>query len=375
MTGLYVHIPFCKRRCSYCAFYSTTLLDLRQRYVDALIKSIATIDTIDTIETIYLGGGTPSQLTPRQLEQLFLSIYNRYKVSPLAEVTIECNPDDVTPSYAAALAKLPVNRVSMGAQTFSDQRLRLLNRRHTAAQVGQAVQHLRHAGFRNISIDLMYGFPDETLDDWQRDISSALALRPEHLSAYCLTIEEGTPLYKQAKEPSEELQRQMYYLLLDRLAAAGFEHYEISNWSLSPRPLQGERGLKSYRAVHNNNYWRGVPYLGLGPAAHSYDGRRRYWNVADLHEFLRRAEQGLSPVEDSELITGWTRYNDLVTVALRTCQGLDLNALSSEERLYCTNAARRFLDNGLLQLNGSHLALTRESLFISDMVMAELMKV
>ena len=296
-------------------------------------------------------------------------------MSSLAEVTIECNPDDVTPSYAAALAKLPVNRVSMGAQTFSDQRLRLLNRRHTAAQVGQAVQHLRHAGFRNISIDLMYGFPDETLDDWQRDISSALALQPEHLSAYCLTIEEGTPLYKQAKEPSEELQRQMYYLLLDRLAAAGFEHYEISNWSLSPRPLQGERGLKSYRAVHNNNYWRGVPYLGLGPAAHSYDGRRRYWNVADLHEFLRRAEQGLSPVEDSELITGWTRYNDLVTVALRTCQGLDLNALSPEERLYCTNAARRFLDDGQLQLNGSHLALTRESLFISDMVMAELMKV
>ena len=395
MAGLYIHIPFCKSRCIYCAFYSTTQLELRQQYVDALCKEMDTLPPGlpdgAPISTIYLGGGTPSQLTMPQLQQLFTYIYNRYRVAPGAEVTIECNPDDIAatspPSpavgglHAEALPQLGITRVSMGAQTFSDSRLRFLNRRHTAAQVPQAVSRLRQAGIRNISIDLMYGFPGETLHDWQRDIDAALALGVEHLSAYCLMVEEGTALYEQmSKEKREknndtddELERQMYEMLIDRLEAAGYEHYEISHWSLNPHPLQGERGLKSYRAIHNSNYWHDVPYIGLGAAAHSYDGQRRYWNVSDLQEYIRRVENGISPVEDSEAITGWTRYNDRLTVALRTCEGLDLATLSPEQRDYCTAAARRFLDDGLLRADSSHLILTRRGLFVSDMVISELM--
>ena len=388
MAGLYIHIPFCKSRCSYCAFYSTTLLELRQRYVNALCKELDSFEC--KLNTIYLGGGTPSQLSPAQLEQLFSHIAKVYPLPTLQErarggspeVTIECNPDDITVPYATVLSQLPINRVSMGAQTFNDERLRFLNRRHTSAQVTQAVERLRHAGITNISIDLMYGFPDETLADWEQDIDAVLSLGVPHISAYCLMLEEGTPLYETLKNKnerlnmgSEELERQMYELLMDKLATAGYEHYEISNWSLTPRPLQGERELKSYRSQHNSNYWKDVPYIGIGAAAHSYTGKKRSWNVADLKEYLRRMENDESPMEDYELIEGWTRYNDRITVALRTCEGLDLTTLPDEQRSYCMNNARRFLDDGLLREKDHHLVLTRKGLFVSDMVMSELMKV
>ena len=203
MAGLYIHIPFCKSRCIYCAFYSTTAHELRQRYVDALCREMEIHPFPEgmSIDTIYLGGGTPSQLTSHQLHQLFIYINKVYGQKPEAngqkpEITIEVNPDDVTPEFAATLSQLPINRVSMGAQTFDDERLRFLRRRHTAAQVPEAVRLLRDAGIRNISIDLMYGFPNETFDDWQHDIDAAVALDVEHLSAYCLSIEEGTPLYE-----------------------------------------------------------------------------------------------------------------------------------------------------------------------------------
>jgi oxygen-independent coproporphyrinogen-3 oxidase len=242
------------------------------------------------------------------------------------------------------------------------------------------VERLRAAGIRNISIDLMYGFPDETLADWEQDIDAVLSLGVPHISAYCLMLEEGTPLYETLKDErlnmgSEELERQMYELLMDKLEAAGYEHYEISNWSLTPRPLQGERELKSYRSLHNSNYWKDVPYIGIGAAAHSYTGKKRSWNIADLREYIRRMENDESPMEDYELIEGWTRYNDRITVALRTYEGLDLNTLPDEQRSYCMNNARRFLDDGLLREKDHHLVLTRKGLFVSDMVMSELMKV
>ena len=411
MAGIYIHIPFCKSRCSYCAFYSTTQLELRQRYVDALCKELSTLYTLhSTLNTLYIGGGTPSQLSPAQLEQLFSHLTKVYPLPSLqggagggsgwSEVTIECNPDDITVPYAAALSRLPINRVSMGAQTFDDQRLRFLNRRHTAAQIPLAVERLRQAGIRNISIDLMYGFPDETLSDWEYDIDRALALNVEHISAYCLMLEEGTPLYeklKMKKAPSdspggefksEELERQMYELLMDKLEAAGYEHYEISNWGLTPRPLQRERELKTYRSIHNSNYWNDTPYIGIGAAAHSYlpvgkppllgrfgGAGTRSWNISDLKEYIRRVENGESPMEDYELIEGWTRYNDRITVALRTCEGLDLTTLPDEQRDYCMKNASRFLDDGLLHEKAHHLVLTRKGLFVSDMIMSELMKV
>ena len=372
MAGIYIHIPFCASRCIYCAFYSTTSLDLRQKYVDAVCREVLMSCAYShDINTIYLGGGTPSQLTAAQLQQLFDALYIYNKVSPNAEVTIEVNPDDVSVEYAAVLQQLPVNRVSMGAQTFNDARLRFLRRRHTSQQVSEAVSRLRQAGIQNISVDLMYGFPGETLDDWERDISAALALGVEHLSAYCLSVEEGTPLHRmpQCVLPNEELVRAMYYLLKDRLESAGFEHYEISNFA---KP--------GFRSRHNSSYWTGVPYLGLGAAAHSFDGHTRSWNIADIHQYIEGIEHGERRFE-SEPIEGDTAYNDMLTVALRTREGLDLNKLSEKHSDYCLKTAQRYIDTGLLRLKAtpgqapSHLTLTREGLFVSDMIISDLMLV
>ena len=388
MAGIYIHIPFCRSRCIYCGFYSTTALDLRQRYVDALcremeIRSQRSEVRGERIETIYLGGGTPSQLTFDQLRQLFIYINKVYPLTPDSsplppEITIEMNPDDVTVEFAAVLHQLPINRVSMGIQTFDDQRLRFLRRRHTARQAIEAVSILRAVGIRNISIDLMYGFPGETLADWEADIEAALALNVEHLSAYCLMIEEGTPLHKMFTDdsllftdnyPDEEMERQMYEVLIDRLEAAGYEHYEISNFA---RP--------GFRSRHNSNYWNGTPYIGLGAAAHSYDIRSRSWNVADIRQYIEGMERG-ERIFEEELLEDDTRYNDIVTVALRTKEGIDLNTLSEKHREYCMKNARRYLNDGLLEIStiggaeSPTLHLTRRGLFVSDMVMSDLMMV
>ena len=403
MAGIYIHIPFCRSRCIYCGFYSTTALDLRQRYVDALCREMEIRGTghlisgqspdqgpVPPISTIYLGGGTPSQLTFDQLRQFFIYINKVYPLTSEREITIEVNPDDVTVEFAALLQQLPVNRVSMGIQTFDDQRLRFLHRRHTSRQAIEAVSILRAAGINNLSIDLMYGFPGETLSDWQSDIDSALALNVEHISAYCLMIEEGTPLHRMLKQHNgdcppceqrselqgdcpqcvdEETERQMYYTLIDRLTAAGYEHYEISNFA---RP--------GFRSRHNSSYWNGTPYIGLGAAAHSYDIHSRSWNIADINAYIEGIERGERLFEE-ELLDNDTRYNDAVTVGLRTCEGINLDTLPKKYRDYCMKNARRYLDDGLLELSvvgnltSPTLHLTRRGLFVSDMVMSDLMMI
>jgi len=364
MAGIYIHIPFCKSRCIYCAFYSTTDLRWRQRYVDAVCREwqLRSHELSTTATTVYFGGGTPSQLTPQQLQQLLTAL------PPSApEVTIEANPDDITPAYAAILSQLSINRVSMGAQTFDDQRLHFLHRRHTSGQVKEAVHHLRNAGIRNISIDLMYGFPGETLSDWERDIDVALTLDVEHISAYCLTVEKGTPLFYQMRNEqlemrngSEELERAMYERLIDKLEAAGYEHYEISNFA---KP--------GFRSRHNSSYWQDVPYIGLGAAAHSYDGKCRSWNVSDIRQYMDATERG-ERLFESETLDDDTHYNDRITVALRTREGLDLTTLSPKHRRYCLKEAQRFIDDGELRIDGNHLSLTRKGLFISDYIMSSL---
>lgn len=374
MIGIYIHIPFCRSRCIYCGFYSTTSLELRQRYVETVVKEIGIRSQETGVRSIYLGGGTPSQLTIPQLQQIFDAIYIYNKVEKDAEVTIEVNPDDVTETFAEGLATLPVNRVSMGAQTFDDVRLKFLHRRHTSSQVRKAVSLLRSAGISNISVDLMYGFPNETISDWEGDIDAAIALDVEHLSAYCLTIEEGTELWRWLSQkkgnpsceilPDEELERAMYEMLIDKSEAAGFEHYEISNFA---KP--------GFYSRHNSSYWDGTPYLGIGAAAHSYDGNTRSWNIADIHQYIEGMENG-KRIFESETLDADTRYNDMVTVALRTRDGLDLKRLSEDYRDYCLRNAQRFLDDGQLQVTQAQtLTLTRKGLFVSDMIMSELMKV
>lgn len=375
MAGLYIHIPFCASRCIYCGFYSTTRLDLRQQYVDALIRELVEVGKSkmlkdDSISTVYLGGGTPSQLTIPQLHQLFDAIYIYNKVASGAEVTIEMNPDDVSVPYADTLRQLGINRVSMGAQTFDDERLRWLNRRHTVAQVGQAVTILRAAGIRNISIDLMYGFPDETIDDFVRDIDEAIKLDVEHISAYCLMIEEGTELYRrygdkrvrEYDDSKEETERKMYELLIDKLTAAGYEHYEISNFA---RP--------GFRSRHNSSYWTGVPYIGLGAAAHSFDGHLRSWNVSDIRQYIAAVNRD-ERLNEEEVLSATDFYNERVMLGLRTCEGVDLSALSDDERNYCIQEAQPFLSDDILLLTDNRLVLTRKGLFVSDYVISSLMQ-
>lgn len=367
MAGLYIHIPFCKSRCLYCDFYSTTSLDMRQRYVDALCRELDLREK-SGVDTIYIGGGTPSQLSFEQLQQLLLYIYKVCDVSPDAEVTMEVNPNDVTTSFAQVLPQLPINRISMGAQTFNDSRLQFLRRRHTAAQVPLAVERLRQACIRNISVDLMYGFPNETLTEWDEDITSVLSLQVEHLSAYALQYEEGTPLYRllqrdEVSEVDDELSRSMYYRLKDRLADAGYEHYEISNFA-----------RKGFRSRHNSSYWNQTPYIGIGAAAHSFDGHNRQWNVADIRRYVEGKEKG-TPVSEQELLTPENHYNEVVMTALRTSEGLALDKLPLAYRDYCLKQSQAFIDSGLLKVENQHLVLSREGLFVSDMVMTELMHV
>lgn len=372
MAGIYIHIPFCKSRCIYCGFYSTTLLDLRKKYINAVCREMELRKNYirEPFSTIYLGGGTPSLLDEAELTKLFLYINNVYDVDRNAEITMECNPDDITPEFTNMLSHLPINRVSMGAQTFADSRLRLLHRRHNSDEVKHAVKLLREAGIKNISIDLMFGFPDESLSQWKEDISAALALNVEHISAYSLMYEEDTPLWKmldtgKVKEIDEELSLTMFKELVCQLTDAGYEHYEISNFA---RP--------GYRSRHNSSYWHQVPYIGLGAAAHSFDLNSRQWNVADLKLYIEEINNGIIPMEREELDND-TTFNDIITTALRTSDGIDLNALETRlgkrYRNTLISAAGKHLEQGLLEIRHDRLRLTAEGIFISDMVMSDLM--
>ena len=380
MTGLYIHIPFCESRCIYCGCYSTTSLNLRDEYVDALCKEMKMRPLSpspyrkDILSTIYLGGGTPSQLTGQQLIRLFSGIEKVYgkiaKLDNSMEITMECNPDDVTDDFCETLRQLPINRISMGAQTFDDSRLRFLHRRHKAKDVTNAIKRLRNIGIPNISIDLMFGFPNETLDNWQRDIQQAIDTGVEHISAYSLMYEEGTTLHKlrelnKCQEIDEELSRKMYDTLIDQLTQADFEHYEISNFA---RP--------GYRSQHNSSYWHERPYIGIGAAAHSYQDNTRSWNIADIKQYIKSIQQGILPSE-SEFLDINTKYNDLITTALRTSDGIDLARMKQKYGAQLFHQLKKDAETeiarGFMKIENGHLSLTREGLYISDDIMSNFM--
>lgn len=373
MAGLYIHIPFCKSRCIYCDFYSTTFPRLQQDYVEALCREMRLRNDYikSDINTIYLGGGTPSQLSTECLQNIFDTIYNEaFNISNDPEVTMECNPDDITPEYAEAIKHLPINRISIGAQTFNDSRLNFLRRRHTSEQIKNAIDLLRINGFSNISIDLMYGFPKESLNEWIDDINKAISLEVEHISAYSLMYEEGTPLYNMLKskdinEIDEEISRNMYESLIDMLTAVGYKHYEISNFA-----------LRGYQSKHNSSYWKQIPYIGIGASAHSFNINSRQWNVANINEYIRSITTGKIPSE-KEILTEAMRYNDSVFTSLRTSEGLDMNKLKERygerKTCYCLSMAKPHLDNGRLVIINNHMKLTRTGIFVSDDIMSDLM--
>ena len=379
MAGLYLHVPFCSLKCSYCAFYSVTNNQLKQDYIEAVCKELYLrkhffqdihlknnqFDPV--VNTVYFGGGTPSCLDESDFEKIFNAIYDCFGTS-FEEVTIECNPDDITLSYAKTLKKY-ANRISLGIQTFNNDQLKLINRRHNAEEAIKAVNIIKEVGISNISIDLIFGFPKETLADWLFDINQAIKLDVQHVSAYSLMFEEGTKLYhllqkEEIEQISEELSVEMYDVLIDKLSEAGLAQYEISNFA---KP--------GFESRHNSSYWNETPYLGVGPSAHSYNLSTRSWNVSNVSQYVKSISKGILPLEE-EQIDEITRYNDLITTALRTKEGIQLNTLEEDYVQYLLEQSSDFIKEGtMIKTSDNRLALTRKGYYISDAIMAELIKV
>lgn len=326
----------------------------------------------ETIETIYFGGGTPGLVAVEDLKKIIARIYAIYPVAENPEITLEANPDDLLPDYLNALAGSPVNRVSIGVQSFNDSELKFLNRRHDARKAMNAIENCLKAGFDNISIDLMYGLPGQTIDSWKSTLMQAVRSGVRHISAYHLIYEEGTPIYRKLSEGSivpieEDLSVKMFELLIDILTSGGFEHYEISNFS-----------IPGFISRHNSSYWKNEKYLGVGASAHSYDGIGRDYNISDTEEYIKRISHGDS-VTMTEPADENAAYNDFVITSLRTMWGLSLSKLENdfgeEYKHYCLKHADKYLSKGLLTLKEDVLKLSREGIFISDSIMSDLLKV
>ena len=373
MAGIYIHVPFCSSRCIYCDFYSTTQgVEMRSAYVQALCREMEVRKhelNNEVIQTIYFGGGTPSLLALDQIGKLMQAIRANFDISPTAEITLESNPDDVTLSLAEGWIALGFNRVSLGLQTFNDQILRLLRRRHTASTAKHAVKTLREAGFKNLTLDLIYGLPNQTFDIWKDDVQQLLALSVNHLSAYALSYEPGTALTKmrdrgEIREADEEMIRKMYLYLIEQSEAAGYKHYEISNFA-----------LPGYESRHNSSYWSGVPYIGLGPGAHSYDGKsKRRANDPDLLSYIKQADDAPCSFEYLDAVQ---LYEEYLLTGLRTSRGISLSYVLENfgkkifNRMLCL--AKSHLAKGALRECDDHYILTLEGILISDYIISDLM--
>jgi len=363
MAGIYIHIPFCRRRCLYCDFFSTTQLSRRSEYVDALLKEIAQRkdEAGEPILTIYIGGGTPSTLTANDIQRILQAI----GIEGKNEITMELNPGDATPEYMQALRQAGIQRLSIGIQSFQDELLQRIGRRHNAAQAVAAVHMAQEAGFDNLSIDLIYALPGQTMSQWESDITTALSLNVQHISTYGLMYEEGTPLTRmrdngQITPMDEETEIAMYDTLCDRLKQAGFVHYEVSNFA-----------LPGYEAKHNSNYWNGTPYIGIGAGAHSYIGRTRSWNPDDLDAYIRGIRTGTLQRE-SELLTKRDLYNERIMLGLRTNRGIPDGQPTVNRQSYATR--EELCRDGLLRKTpDGRLVATQKGLHVLNRIIEKLM--
>ena len=325
MAGLYIHIPFCRKACHYCDFHFSTSTAGMGDVLEAIHREIDATPERDRwrIETVYLGGGTPSLVGDPEIGRLLDHLRSAFPIEADAEVTLEANPDDITPGRAGAWRSAGVNRLSIGIQSFRDEHLAWMNRAHNASQALRCVDLSRGEGISNLSIDLIYGIPGMDDADWHRNLDTALDLDVPHLSAYALTVEPRTALHAMVRSgktlpPSEERQAEQFLILSDRMRAAGYEHYEVSNLA---RP--------GMRSRHNGSYWRGVPYLGFGPSAHSFDGSERRWNLADNRAYAKAMMAGLR-VAESETVGNSERLNEYLMTSLRTDEGIDLGKIQND---------------------------------------------
>lgn len=367
MAGIYIHIPFCRQACHYCDFHFSTSLKYRDEMVQALVKEIALQKhylNSETIHTIYFGGGTPSLLKAAEIDQLIDTISNLNTVAADAEITLEANPDDLHREAVQALRRTPVNRFSIGIQSFFDNDLQWMNRAHRANEAEASVKRAQDAGFENITADLIYGYPLLTDTKWKHNIDTMLALEIPHISAYSLTVEPRTALArfiktKKQQPVSDKQSADQFVLLMDTLQQKGFEHYEISNFA---RPGNYSR--------HNTNYWRGVKYLGIGPSAHSFNGDTRQWNIANNARYLAGLADGNIPAE-TEALTEENHLNEYIMTSLRTMWGLDLQKLESiaaGTKPILLKEATSFLEKGWLLRNADTLTLTQEGKLYADHV-------
>ena len=375
MAGIYIHIPFCKQRCTYCDFYTEVAPQFIPTFINSVVKELHIRKEYlndAPIDTIYFGGGTPSVLNYEQFKIIFDAIYKLFTVSENPEITFEANPDDLTLDFLTSMQALPFNRLSLGIQSFDDGDLKRINRRHSSMQAVNAVKDAQAAGFDNISIDLIYGLPFQTTASWERQLDTAMNLNIQHLSAYGLTYEEGTVLWKQREKGEietvdENEMNRMYLLLLEKVKQKGFEAYEISNFA-----------LPGFRSRHNSSYWKQEPYLGVGPSAHSYDLISRQWNVSSIKEYIKAIDNNTGLFE-REILSLYDRYNDFVMVSLRTSDGLDIELMRKEFgpelTEYCLRNIKSFMDSEqVYNLNGK-LRLSAEGIQISNLILIQLMKV
>lgn len=364
MSGIYIHIPFCHSKCFYCDFYSTPKLFDPMGYAEALKREFhLRHNEIDMPPgTIYLGGGTPSIFPEKALQ----AIFDFLPLENVEEMTIEVNPEDVTDRFARFLADSPVNRVSMGVQTMNDQELKAIGRRHSSYDTSKAIERLRHAGINNLSLDLIYGLPGQTIESWKQSLTSVLNLRPEHLSAYSLMLEPGTRLWamKQAgrlPEVAEEDSELMYVMLCEMTRVSGFNHYEISNFS-----------IPGFHSRHNSSYWDLTPYLGLGASAHSYDGSLRRANPSNLRDYLS-ADKSKAVIED---LTLDERIDEYLLIRLRTAEGLDMNRFRTmfgeKSAVIIKNKAEKHISNGMLESIGEKLIIPESKWLLTDSVLVDL---
>lgn len=376
MAGIYVHIPFCKSKCIYCDFYSVSARhDLMDCYVQSICKEAdLRKDELrnEAVKTVYIGGGTPSLLSHEQLILLVDGLRKIFDLSCVEEFTIEVNPDDVSAELVRLYVKLGINRVSMGVQSFVDDELRFLNRRHDSAQAVKAYRLITDGGIDNVSIDLIYGIPGQTLQSWNNSVLKALQLMPKHISCYNLSYEDGTNIYRMLekgviREVGDEECVAMYESMTDMLGRHGYEHYEISNFA-----------LPAYYSRHNSSYWDKSCYLGLGASAHSYVGGVRFYNPNNIKSYVADISSG-KVVAVAEAESKSEQYNEEVMIRLRTSRGVDASILGmtygEPYHGYFLNAVQEFVDSGLVENKGSVYRLSRRGIMLSDMVIRELMYV
>ncbi|MFS4455994.1 radical SAM family heme chaperone HemW [Maribacter sp. 2304DJ31-5] len=371
MSGIYIHIPFCKQACHYCDFHFSTSMGKKEAMIGALCKELelrkSEFKNIK-VETIYFGGGTPSMLDTDEILRILDSVYSNYQVIENPEITLEANPDDLSEEKILQLAKSPINRLSIGVQSFFEDDLRLMNRAHNATEAAECIElAIRH--FDNISVDLIYGMPNMTKERWEENINRTLSFNIPHISSYALTVEPKTALARFVEKGivipiEDEVAQEHFNVLLDKMEAAGYESYEISNF-----------GKPGYFSKNNTAYWQQKKYLGIGPSAHSYNGEQRAWNINNNIKYIKSIEKGELPME-AEILSTTDKYNEYVMTGLRTVWGVSLSKIASNYgeayKEYLMHRSKKHVEEHLLHWNGDTLLVTKKGKFLADGIAADL---